>query len=185
MRTLTSLLLAGALLFGAAACGDDDEGGGGDDRSSEEQEYVDAAVSTFDPEEDAPLTEEDARCIATSMVDNLGVERLEELGITPESFGDEESALPEDLDEDEANRVVDGFEGCFDMTQLFLEGIDEDGALSPEARECLADAFDEDVTRRIFVTMLTEGEDALEEDQELMSEFLRLYSACPEALPQG
>src|SRR5690606_33584482 len=96
MRRLTTIILSSMLLV-AAACGDDDGGGGGD-LSSEEQEYVDAAMAEFDAEEAEPLTESDARCIVSSMVDKLGVDRLGEIGITPESFGSEDGApFPEDL----------------------------------------------------------------------------------------
>jgi hypothetical protein len=186
MRKLLPVVVSGFLLFGAAACGDDDDEGGGGDLSSDEQEFVDAAMADFDPEEAEPLTEDDARCVVVSMVDALGVERLEEVGLTPESFADEgDDSFPSGLEEAEANRVVDGFEGCFDMSQLFLDQMADDESLSPEARECLAEAFDEDFTRRIFVTMLTKGEDALEEDEELTSELFAAISQCPEVLSGG
>jgi len=180
MRRLTALVLSGFLLV-TASCGDDDGGEG--DLSSEEQEFVDAAMAEYDAEEAAPLTEDDARCIVQSMVESVGVDRLDELGITPEQFGSQDDApFPEGLTEEEANGVVDGFEGCIDLSGLFLDGMAEDETLSAEAKECLADAFDEDTIRRIFVTMLTEGEDALEQDEDLMAEFLGIFSECPEAL---
>jgi hypothetical protein len=175
----TALTLVAAL-FVLGACGDD--GGGDGDLSSADQEYVDAAMATFDPEEAAPLEEGEARCIVESMVGSLGAERLEELGITPDSFGGSDNPFPEGLEEDEANQIVDGFEGCFDMGELFLEGLAEDGTMSDDAKKCLADAFDEDTIRRIFVTMLTQGEDALQDDPELTSEFLSIFSECPDAL---
>lgn len=179
MRKIAAMLLSGLFLLGA--CGDDGGGGGGD-LSSADREYVDAALATFDAEEATPLTESDARCIVESMVGGLGAERLEDLGITPDSFGSDDSPFPEGLEEDEANEIVDGFEGCFDMGEVFLEGLAEDGTLSDEAKECLADAFDDDTIRQIFVTMLTQGEDALQDDPELTSEFMSIFSECPEAL---
>lgn len=186
MRKLAPAVLSGLLLLGAAACGDDEDGGGGGDLPAEEQEYVDAAMAEYDAEEAEPLTEDDARCIVVSMVDALGVERLEEIGLTPESFADDsDEPFPSGLEEDEANQVVDGFEGCFDMSQLFLDEMAADESLPPEARECLAEAFDEDFTRRIFVTMLTKGEAALEEDEELTSELFAAISQCPEVLEGG
>ncbi|MGH9084700.1 MAG: hypothetical protein ACRDYW_04555 [Acidimicrobiales bacterium] len=180
MRKLLSVLVSG--LFLVAACGDDDGGG---DLSDADQEYVDAAMATYDEEEAAPLTEDDARCIVESMVGQLGTDRLEELGVTPESFGSDDESFPEGLSEDEANGVVDGFESCADMSQLILDGIAEDESISQEAKDCLADAFDEDTVRRLFVTMLTQGEDALQDDPELTSELLSVFSECPEALGTG
>jgi hypothetical protein len=180
MRKLTPIVLSGLLFI--AACGDDD-GGGGSDLSAEEQEYVDAAMAEFDPAEAEPLTEDDARCVVTSMVESLGVDRLEELGITPETFGDDDGApFPEGLTEDEANSVVDGFDGCLDLSALFAESMAGDPSIDDETKECLADAFDSDTVRRIFVTMLTEGEDALGDNPELMQELMGIFQECPGAL---
>lgn len=181
MRKLTSIAISSLLLF-AAACGDDDGGGSGD-LSGPEQEFVDAAMAEFDPEDAEPLTEDDARCVVTSLVEELGVDRLEELGLTPESFGSEEGApFPENLSEDEANGVVDGFEGCLDLAGLFTQSMAEDDSIDDETRECLADAFDKSMVRRLFVTMLTQGEDAMTEDPELLSDIMSVFMKCPGAL---
>lgn len=181
MRKLTPIVLSGLLLL--AACGDDDGGAGGGDLSSEEQEFVDAAMANFDPEEAEPLTEDEARCVVTSMVDGLGVDRLEELGITPETFGDDDGApFPEDLSEGEATIVVDGFEDCLDLGALFADSMAADDTIDQETKDCLADAFDDETVRRIFMVMLTEGESGLEDDPDLMSEFMGIFQECPGAL---
>jgi hypothetical protein len=183
MRKLAPIFLIGFLLIGAAACGDDDGGSGSGGLSDKEQEYVDAAMAEYDPEEAKPLTEDDARCIVTSMVEGVGVDRLEDLGITPQQFGsDDGSTFPEGLTDEEANRVVDGFDGCIDLPALFTESLAADASLSDEDKACLDDAFDNDTIRKIFVTMLTQGEDALQDDPELMNEFMAIFQKCPEAL---
>lgn len=183
MRKLTPLLLTGLLLVGAAACGDDDGGSSNGDLSDKDQEFVDAAMDEYDPEQAAPLTEDDARCIVTSMVGAVGADRLEELGITPEQFGsDDSSAFPQGLTEDEANGVVDGFDSCIDLPALFTESLAEDSDLSEDDKACLDDAFDSDTIRQIFVTMLTKGEDALQDDPELMNQFMAIFQKCPDAL---
>ena len=182
MRKLPIVVLA-LFVSVLAACGDDDEGGGGADLGGEEQEFVDAAMEDFDPESAAPLEEGESRCIVESMVDSLGLERLDELGVEPEDFGDDtQEAFPEGLTEDEANDVVDGFDSCFDLSALFLEGLAEEGTLSDDDRECLADAFDKETMRNLFVTILTQGEDAMQEDPEMVSELLAVFSECPDAL---
>ncbi|MFP5255839.1 MAG: hypothetical protein ACLGI8_08340 [Acidimicrobiia bacterium] len=179
MRKLTATALSSLLLL--AACGDDGGGGGGD-LSSDEQEYVDAAMAEFDPEQAEPLTEDDARCVVTSMVDSLGVDRLEELGITPASFGTDDAPFPEGLNEDEANDLVDGFDSCIDLPALFTEQMAADPSIDDETKECLEGAFDEDTIRSLFVTMLTEGEDALQEDPELLQELMSILQECPGAM---
>jgi hypothetical protein len=167
-----------AIVTAAAACSDDGEGGG---RSDEEQEYIDAAMATFDPEEAAPMTEDDAECIVTSMVDEIGVDDLEEAGITPESFGEDEE-FPSGLSEEQAGEAVDAIDGCIDLRDLFLEAMAEDESVPEEAQECLAEQFDDEVVRRIMVLTLSEGEDAITGDSELMQELTAAFNECPDAV---
>jgi hypothetical protein len=82
----------------------------------------------------------------------------------------------------EANSVVDGFDGCIDLPALFTESLAADADLSDDDKACLDDAFDSDTIRKIFVTMLTQGEDALQDDPELMNEFMAIFQKCPDAL---
>jgi len=191
MRALRSLVLViGVVLVFAAGCGDDDSEGGGTDTGSEsegdlsdeERAYVDAAVDGYDAERDAPMTEDDARCMATSMVQGIGVDRLEEMGITPESFS-EDGDLPEGaLTEADAEAMVSEIAGCIDLQELFLAGFTEDESLSPETVECLADQFDEDLVTRLMVVLLSQGEDALSEGSGPGAELMEAYLACPGAL---
>jgi hypothetical protein len=187
MRALRSFLLViGVLLTFAAGCGDDDtESGGGDggsDLSDEEQAYVDEAVEGFDPDRDAPMTEDDARCIATSMVETLGVDRLEEMGLTPESFASDAELPDGAVSEADARTMVDGISDCIDLRELFLAGFTEDESLSPEAVECLSEQFDEDLVTRSMVVLLSEGEDALSETSGVGAEMMQAFLACPGVL---
>lgn len=176
-------IVAAALLLTAAACGDDGGDGGGDELSAADQEYVDAAMETYDPETD-PFSEGEARCIAEAVVRPLGADRLEELGVTPDDFRGDSEALPEGLAEGEANDVVDGIDDCVDLSDLFMEQLTADQELSDESTECLQDAFDRDFVRRIVVTMLTEGQDALAEDEDLTAELMGVFSKCPQVLDE-
>ncbi len=181
MRKVSAVLLA-ALLLVAPACGDDDDGGDGaaSDLSAEEQAFVDEAMQGFEAEEAEPLTEDDARCMVSSMVDRLGVERMEEVGLTAESFSSSSESMPSGLTEDEANGVVDGIDGCVDLHAMILEGIIGAGDdLTEEEQDCIAEVFDEETVRTMFVTMLTEGEDALQENEELMTSVFQAMSECP------
>lgn len=174
MRRLLGIAVVSVLVL--AACGDDDGGSGA--LSSDEQAFVDEAMEEFDAEDAAPLTEEEARCIAEEMVGTLGVDRLEDLGIEPSDFADDE-AFPEGLTEDEATEVVDRWDECFDLSELFMQSIAQDQELSDEDRECLEDAFSADTLRNVFVKILTKGEQAMQEDPELLSELLAGAAKCP------
>jgi hypothetical protein len=179
-------MVVALLLLGGAACSDEGDatsaGTGAGGLSAAEQAYVDEALEGFDAEREAPMTEADARCIATSMVEGVGVERLEEMGITPESFSDDGDLPDGAVEEADAEAMVDGISECIDIRGLFLAGFNEDGSLSAEAEECLADAFDEDLVKRTMVVLLTEGEDALSDDSGVGAEVMQTFLACPGAL---
>jgi hypothetical protein len=123
MRRTAAVLLATAALLALASCGDDDSGGsGGDSQSADGQEYVDAIMSTFDAE-DAGFPEEDAQCVAERTVDIVGVDTLQEAGITPEEIaaGDGEDLLADfEPTEEQADAIVDGFFECVDFAELFV-----------------------------------------------------------------
>ncbi|MGQ0432121.1 MAG: hypothetical protein ACT452_06920 [Microthrixaceae bacterium] len=179
MGKLLVVLMTGVLLL--AACGGDDKGGGSGGLSAEEQGFVDDAMDGFDAEEAAPITEEDATCMVESFVANLGVDRLDELEITPADFASNDESFPSGLTTDEAAQVVDGFDGCIDLANMFLDSLAQDETMSAEARACLAKAFDGAAVERIFVTLLTDGEDALTSDKDFMAEMTAVVSTCPEA----
>ena len=182
----SSTMVVALLLVGAAACSEEgdatSDAPGASGLSAAEQAYVEEALEGFDAEREAPMTEADARCIATSLVEGVGVERLEEMGITPESFSDDGDLPAGAVEEAEAEVMVDGITECIDIRALFLAGFNEDGSLSAEAEECLADAFDEDLVERTMVLLLTDGEDALSDDSGVGAEVMESFLACPGAL---
>jgi hypothetical protein len=112
MRHIYSGIAAAALLLLIACGGDDnDDEGGSDTTESETTEsgggddnaYVEAlAASMNEEQDDITLGEEDANCVASSIVDLVGVDALEEADISPEefaaaeSFSDVDVELPED-----------------------------------------------------------------------------------------
>ncbi|MFL6205884.1 MAG: hypothetical protein ACJ739_11085 [Acidimicrobiales bacterium] len=183
-RALRLLLLPALLLAVGAGCGDDgDDGGGdgGDGLSDEEQHYVDDAMKDFDAEDAAPLTEDDATCIVTSMVRSVGVDGLEDAGITPESFSEAEG-FPDGLTEDQATQVVGSINGCVDLRDLFLESITQDSSLPKDTQDCLAKQFDDDFVRRLMIVTLSKGEEGLSSDSDLTAELMAIFQECPGAL---
>jgi hypothetical protein len=181
-------MLAVALLVMAAlgaACGDDDDGGGGESSSDEGQEYVDAIVASND---DSELTDEENECFARAFVDAVGVDELQG-AVTPDEIREDPESSPEEfgltLDDDQADAFWEDVNECTDVRAAFVEGLTEGEDMSQETIDCLEDAIDDDLMKRVLVTSLMEGEDALEDDQELMSDLLGVLSDCPGAVTES
>jgi hypothetical protein len=181
-------MLAVAVLMMAAvgaACGDDDDGGGSESSSAEGQEYVDAIVAS---NEDSELTEEENECFARAFVDAVGVEQLQG-AVTPDEIREDPESSPDEfgitLDEDQADAFWEDVNECMDVRAAFVEGLTEGEDMSQETVDCLEGAIDDDLLKRVLVTSLMEGEDALEEDQELMSDLIGAVGDCPGAVTEG
>lgn len=174
--TVAGALLAMTLL--GAACGDDDDGGGASSERGEE--YVDAFMASS--EDDSDFSEDETECFSRALVDAVGVDELEAEASPEEIRESEDSSLSElgiTLDEEQAGALWDDVSSCVDVRELFL---DEATADAPEAaRECLDDALDDDLLKRLFLTGLTEGDDAVEEDDQLTSDLEALGRECEEA----
>jgi hypothetical protein len=181
-------MLAVAVLMMAAvgaACGDDDDGGGSESSSAEGQEYVDAIVASNG---DSELTEEENECFARAFVDAVGVEQLQG-AVTPDEIREDPERSPDEfgitLDEDQADAFWEDVNECMDVRAAFVEGLTEGEDMSQETVDCLEGAIDDDLLKRVLVTSLMEGEDALEEDQELMSDLIGAVGDCPGAVTEG
>ena len=182
------MVALGALVLGA--CGDDDDAGGSDggggDVSEEEQPYVDAMVTNFqDSDEELTMSEEQAQCVAPRWMDAIGLERLQEAGIEPADIesDDEGTELTSlGLDEEAGGELYDAFGACdVDVKALFVESLAQDSGLSDEDRECVEENFDDDLLRRVMVASLTQGEEALQQDEELTSDIFAVFAECPGA----
>jgi hypothetical protein len=186
MRRMTLavvVLVVGAL---AASCGEDDGGGSGGESSSDEgQEYVDAIVASSD---ESDLSEEENECFARAFVDAVGVDQLQD-AVSPAEIRDNPESSPEELgislDQDQADALWEDVIDCMDVRAAFVEGLTADRDLSAETIDCLEEAIDDDLLKRVFVTSLIEGEDAVEEDEELMDDLIGVLADCPGAATEG
>jgi hypothetical protein len=211
-RTL-ALLIAGAGLAFAAGCSDDDDddgasnteggtagspttaapttagsGSSGTAGSADAQAYVDAMIESFDnadPDE-LQINREQAQCLAPRWVDAIGADRLAAAGIQPRDFGAEGDVdLTEvGLSEDDGNAMYDAFGECdIDVKAVFVESFSADRDVSEDDKNCLADAMSDDLLRRIMVTTFVEGEEALNQDEELSGELFGVFADCPGLVP--
>jgi hypothetical protein len=182
MLAVTMVLMCGF----EAACGDDDAGGsGGESASAEGQEYVDAIVASS---EESELTDEENECFARAFVDAVGVEELQG-AVSPDEIRSNPETTPQEfgitLDDDQADAFWNDVNECMDVRAAFVEGMTEGEEVSEETVNCLEDAIDDELLKRIFVTSLMEGEDALDQDEELTSDLMGVLSECPEAVTES
>lgn len=196
-------------LTALAACGDDDDSTaattvpvavstsgstatttGGTSESvgdASEDDYVSAVAATLTKsgEDDLQLTQEQADCVAPKWIDTIGVDRLKDKGISPDEIGDDadDGDLSQlGLSEDEGGELYDAFAACdVDIRQEFVDSLSSDEDLSEEAVACLDDAIDSDLLRRLMVTTITQGDEALDEDSELVSDFRTAIAPCEAA----
>ncbi len=141
MRTPSALAALGAAaVLTLAACGDDGGGAAGP--------YVDALLADFEQDGDIPFEEADARCLAESFVDTIGVDELEDNDITPEELAatDDPGALGLEFGEEEADSFADGIAGCdLSVGEVLLVGARSAGAEVPDDLvACVDENIDED-----------------------------------------
>ncbi len=168
-----------------AATDTDDTGDDSGDASGDytEDDYVTAMIASFDSQDSAELAidREQAECVAPKWIDILGVDRLQENGITPDDIDSENDMELTDLglSQDEGNAMYDTFGACdVDVAELFIKGLSTDTPLSNEQSECLSAAFDDDLLRTIMVTTLVEGDEALTDDEDVSGAVFAALGEC-------
>ena len=168
-----------ALVATAAACGGDDDGGGGGDEAAADTPIGQALTAEFTSEsDDSPIgTEEEARCVAGGIVAGIGEDRLEELGVTPDSVGEIEDIA---FSADEANEIVDAMFSCVDVKTALAEEFEAD--FGAEGGECLADGLGDDLLRELMASSFL-GDESEEMSEEFFQEFLDIAAECD--LPLG
>jgi hypothetical protein len=184
MRRILAIAAMGLLV---SACGDDDEatpatttedGSSGGDAEA----YIDAVAASWNVSgEDPPLDEAQVSCVATGMVDVVGVDALTEAGIAPDEFAaaDDFASLGVDLPDDATGRLSDVVADCDVVATLEAALIDafpdELGAeLPPDAVTCLTDHLDDHTVADGWAAELIDGSD--ERIQSLVSS---ATGACP------
>lgn len=169
-------VVAGLALV-VAACGDDDGGG---DLSGAEEAVVDAIVAgmTGDPDPENPFADqESARCVAVGIVEDLGIERLAEVGLTADT--DQPQEVFGALTDDEIDGIVDIAFGCVDVEEEMAVMFADEGVSMDSAR-CLArELNDTDFFRAAFRAGMT-GDDTYDPstDPEFMTVMLEAFTGC-------
>ena len=127
---------------------------------------------------DGEISDEDRVCLEEAFDDDL-LRRILVVGLSQD-----EDAFR--ADEDLIGEMSAAFSECPGaIRDLFIAGMLGDSEISDEDRACLEEALDDDLLRRIFVVGLSQDEDALTADEDLMGEIFAVFSECPGAVPIG
>jgi len=165
-----------ALAMVAAACGDDDGGGS---LTEGETAIVDAIVTGMmeDPDSDNPFSDaESARCFAVGMVQDLGVARLAEVGLTADTENPDEAFTL--MTEGEISDITDTAFECLDIDALMVAEFAE-GGISQDSAKCLVAELNEtDFFRVAFIAGMTGSDVDPTDDPEIMGAMLTAFSEC-------
>lgn len=133
--TKTLALLFAALLT-LTACG------GGED---EAKDNIRSSLLENDELAGTAVTDDEATCLADGMVDEIGTEKLQEIGLLDEDNNVVEEAQPDDLDEADADKLAGTIVACVDVQELMNEQMGPMMEQMDETQqECITDAFDDD-----------------------------------------
>jgi hypothetical protein len=115
--------------------------------------------------------EEEARCMSGGIVEGIGEDRLEELGVTADSV-----ATIEDIDftEAEADVVVDSLFDCVDVKAQMVQEFESD--FGKEGAECVADNLDDEMIRNLMSAGFVDEEAEMGDD--FFQAFLDIAAEC-------
>ena len=188
-RTVLVGLVLAVALVGCSSGGDADDAEDsdvtgvdgpldGDDRDAYVVAFEDAGRDPTSGE----LTDE-AGCTAEAIVDGIGVDEMRDVA-TPREIaaaangqGASLTDLGLEVDTEQADAIYEGIEACGDPALAFLDAI-PGPALAPSDAQCFADQVDDELLRRIVMTRLVDGDDALAADTEIASQLTAIGRDC-------
>lgn len=184
---LLRLLLALTLLV-AVACGDD-EAGGGDELDDEEQAYADAWARSLTDEGDGfSVDDDDADCMATAIMAELGTAPFEAAGVEPGDIGDGEQGEDDDdspgellgagtISDAQADAILDAWEACTDIAAALATTAVGELDLDEESETCIAEGLREDgLAREGLKPSFTSDSD--EPPAAVLSKLVELIDTC-------
>jgi hypothetical protein len=157
MRKTVAVLCAG--VFALSACG-----GSGEDDQAKDAIKASVMENATSVAGGAELSDEQAECFADGIVDEVGVEKLQEYELLDDDLGWVDDADPT-MSEADAEASAEVITGCVDLGELMMEQVnaDADSDLTEEQAECISDALD-DGTMEEFLAASLQGDDSSQEE---------------------
>jgi hypothetical protein len=128
---------------------------GGGSASGDEADYVAALRANIILDD-----EEMATCLAQAVVDQVGFDRIQQSGMSPDEFANSGGQLEEEaaLTPDQADELATAFEGCGDLADAFITAES-----APEAqKECEREVLTNELAAALLANQLTGAEDSEE-----------------------
>ncbi|HLN76229.1 MAG TPA: hypothetical protein VK204_04235 [Nocardioidaceae bacterium] len=160
-RTILATMLASALVL--SGCG------------NKEDEQAKASISDYFTQQQAgqqgaSMKKKEADCLASGMVDDIGVEQLKKYKILKEDGSFNKEAQGFTMSKDDSEVMADAFLKCTDTIKTMKAQIASDpSAQTPEAKKCFAETLTEDKVRSMLVANFSgDQKKATEFQSELM-----------------
>lgn len=112
-HTIMTALAVGVLLLGATACGEDDDSG---DKDAEKAAA--SLASSMEREEQGEAEKKQNACMATAIVDKVGVEKLQEEGVLTDELTGKFGVK---VDQEVAEAFGDAAVECYDFAAIVAE----------------------------------------------------------------
>lgn len=134
-----------AVLLTLTACG------GGDD---EAKENIKASLLENDDFAGTELTDEEATCLSDGMVDEIGTDKLQELGLLDEDNNVDTEAQPDNLETEDADALAGTIVDCVNVQELMSEQMGSMmEQMDEQQQECITEAFDDET----IVNLISSG----------------------------
>lgn len=144
MRAMAVTVL---VMFAVAACGSDTPGTAGPARQQESGDPAARdviAASLRAPGDDDPnalqLSAEEADCAADAIAAEIGIDRLEEIGLDVEQQAAPRFSQPP-LTTEEGDVVYGAYEECIDLVGQVTALVAADGSFDDEGAQCVAEEY--------------------------------------------
>jgi hypothetical protein len=133
---------------------------GGGSASDNKDDYASALVANIGLDD-----EEIATCIATAVVDEIGFDRIQGTGLSPDEFANGESLdeMGLTMDPEQADHLKAAFVDCGDIAEAFIAA--ESG--SEEQKACERGLLTNDIAAEVLANQLTGAENSTELDSTL------------------
>lgn len=132
-RRLAFVLMLGLVV---SACG-----GGGEDAAELSAAIADAMMENA--ADDNPFQREEVECFGDEVVETVGVERLEAVGLSAEDIENGADPGSVELSDDDIEKMTAAITTCIDFGRLVVDEMTDDIALSDASADCLAEGIND------------------------------------------